>query len=162
MLEWLRRRAENVAVFLLASMFAAFVLQVVFRYLLNMPSGWASELTVTTWLWLVLWGAAFVLREEDEIRFDLVIGIARKRARAMMGLVVAVALLVAYGYSLPAVYDFVSFMKVQSTTYLKIRYDYLFSIFVLFVVAILARYLVIALSAIRDIFSQPLKKGETK
>ena len=60
---WLRRRAEDVAVALLAAMFVAFIIQIVFRYLFNFPIGWTSELTVTTWLWIVLWGAAFVLRE---------------------------------------------------------------------------------------------------
>ena len=68
---WLRRRAENVAAAMLAVMFAAFVIQIVFRYFLNFPIGWTSELTVILWLWLVLWGAAFVVKESEEIRFDL-------------------------------------------------------------------------------------------
>jgi hypothetical protein len=45
--------------------------------------------------------------------------------------------------------DFVAFMKVQSTTYLKIRYDHLYSIFVIFAVAIIARYLWILWRALR-------------
>ena len=39
---WLYRRAENVAVILLAVMFAAFIAQIVARYLLNLPTGWSS------------------------------------------------------------------------------------------------------------------------
>ena len=53
-------------------MFVAFIVQIVFRYLFNFPIGWTSELTVITWLWLVLWGAAFVVKESEEIRFDLI------------------------------------------------------------------------------------------
>lgn len=53
---WLRRRAENVIAGLFAIMFIAFLVQIVFRYLFNFPIGWTSELTVVTWLWLVLWG----------------------------------------------------------------------------------------------------------
>src|SRR3989475_10440311 len=68
---WLLRRAENFAAGLLAAMFVAFMLQIVFRYLFNFPVGWTSELSVITWLWLVLWGAAFVVKESEEIRFDL-------------------------------------------------------------------------------------------
>ena len=56
-------------------MFAAFIVQIVFRYLFNFPIGWTSELSVITWLWLVLWGAAFVVREKDEIRFDYLFSI---------------------------------------------------------------------------------------
>ncbi len=78
---WLRRRAENVAAALLATMFVAFIVQIVFRYFFNFPVGWTSELSVITWLWLVLWGAAFVMKESEEIRFDLLSVAVGPRAR---------------------------------------------------------------------------------
>jgi TRAP-type C4-dicarboxylate transport system permease small subunit len=137
---WLRRRAENVAAAMLAVMFAAFVLQIVFRYFLNFPIGWASELSVVMWLWLVLWGAAFVLKDSEEIRFDLLSASAGRRARLAMGLVCALAVLVLYGASLPAAWDYVTFMKVERASYLKVRMDWLYSIYLVFVVAILVRY----------------------
>ena len=112
---WLRRRAENVAAAMLAVMFAAFIIQIVFRYFLNFPIGWTSELTVITWLWLVLWGAAFVVTEAEEIRFDLIYGSAGRQARRVMAILTAVAILVLYGMSLPAVVDYVTFMKVESS-----------------------------------------------
>jgi C4-dicarboxylate transporter, DctQ subunit len=136
----LTRFAEFVAAMLLAAMFLAFIVQILFRYFLNFPIGWTSELTVITWLWLVLWGAAFVVTEAEEIRFDLIYGAAGRRARRIMAIVTAVALIVLYGMSLPAVVDYVTFMKVQSTAYLDIRFDWLFSIYVVFVVAVLVRY----------------------
>lgn len=138
---WLRRRAENVAAAMLAVMFAAFVVQIAFRYFFNFPVGWASELSVVMWLWLVLWGSSFVLREKEEIRFDLVSAAAGRRGRIAMGIVAAVALIVLYGASLPASYDYVTFMKVEKASYLKIRMDWLFSIYLIFLVALLARYL---------------------
>jgi len=140
---WLRRRAENVAAAMLAVMFAAFVVQIVFRYFLNFPVGWASELSVVMWLWLVLWGSSFVLKEKEEIRFDLVSAAAGRRLRIAMGIVSSVSLIVLYGASLPASYDYVAFMKVEKASYLKIRMDWLFSIYVIFLVAILARYLLL-------------------
>ena len=42
--------------------------------------------------------------------------------------------------SLPATIDYVRFMKVERTAYLKIRFDYLFSIYAVFVVAVIVRY----------------------
>jgi TRAP-type C4-dicarboxylate transport system permease small subunit len=138
---WLRRRAENVAAAMLAVMFAAFVVQIAFRYFLNYPVGWTSELTVVMWLWLVLWGAAFVVKEREEIRFDLLSGAVGRRARIAMGLVAALALVVLYAASLPATYEYVTFMKVEKSSYLKIRLDWLYSIYLIFVVAILVRYL---------------------
>ena len=120
---------------MLAAMFAAFLLQIVFRYLLNLPIGWTHELSVILWIWLVLWGAAFVVREREEIRFDLIYGAVGPGPRRVMVLISAVALIVLYAISLPAVVDYVTFMKVEKTAYLKIRFDWLFSIYIVFVVA---------------------------
>lgn len=138
---WLRRRAEDIAVALLAVMFLAFLVQIVFRYLLNFPIGWTSELTIITWLWVVLWGAAFVVKESEEVRFDLLHAAVGPRGRRLMGIVTAIAILVLYAGSLPASADYVQFMKVEKTAYLKIRFDWLYSIYVIFAVAIIVRYL---------------------
>lgn len=140
MLRWLRRRAENIAALLLAVMFAAFIIQIVFRYVFNFPVGWAAELTVATWLWLVLFGSAFVLGEKDEIRFDLIYSAVRPRVRIGMAIVSALALVILYGASLKPSFDYVTFMKVEKASYLKIRMDWMYSIYVVFLVAIIARY----------------------
>ena len=137
---WLQRRAENIAAGLLAVMFLAFIIQIVFRYVFNFPVGWTSELTVVTWLWMVLWGSAFVLREKEEIRFDLLYRAARPRVRIAMAMVCAVALLALYGASLKPSFAYVAFMKVEKSSYLKIRMDWLYSIYLIFLVAIIARY----------------------
>ena len=141
MRHWLRRRAENIAALLLAVMFAAFIIQIVFRYVFNFPVGWAAELTVATWLWLVLFGSAFVLGEQEEIRFDLLYSSVRPRTRIAMAVVSALAIIVLYGASLKASFDYVTFMKVERASYLKIRMDWMYSIFVIFLVAIIARYI---------------------
>ena len=139
-LTWLRVRAENVLVLLLAVMFLAFIVQIVFRYLLNFPIGWTSEFSTVAWIWLVLWGAAFVVRDDEEIRFDLIYGSVGMRTRRAMVIAMAAAVIVLYAMSLPAVVDYVTFMKVQSTAYLDIRFDRLFSIYVIFAVAVMIRY----------------------
>lgn len=146
---WLSRRAENLLALMLLGMFAVFILQIVFRYLLGLPIGWTHEISVMLWLWLVLFGAAFVLREREEIRFDIIYGAVGPGARRIMTLVSAIGLLVLFGVSLPAVVDYVTFMKVEKTAYLKIRFDYLFSIYVVFVVAVMVRYVWLAVQALR-------------
>jgi C4-dicarboxylate transporter DctQ subunit len=137
---WLHNRAQNVAAALLAMMFVAFIIQIVFRYLLNFPIGWTSELTIIAWLWGVLWGAALVVNESGEIRFDLIHGSVGPRARRVMGIITAIAIVVLYVVSLKPTFDYVTFMKVQKTAYLKIRFDYLYAIYLLFAIAIIARY----------------------
>jgi len=138
---WLRRQAEHVSVALLAVMFAAFLIQIVFRYVFGWPTGWAFELSIITWIWTVLWGAAFVVGERDEIRFDIVYGLFPPAVRRGAAVVSGVALLFLYGVSLPAVADYVAFMKVERSAYLGIRLDFLYCIYVVFVVAVLVRYL---------------------
>ena len=136
---WLHARAENILAAMLAVMFAVFILQIVFRYMLNLPIGWTHEISVVLWVWLVLFGTAFVVRDHEEIRFDLLYGTAS--SRVFRGMVVLTALIVValFSISLPAVIDYVTFMKVESTAYLKIRFDYLYLIYPVFAVAIIVR-----------------------
>ena len=137
---WLRRRAENVAVAFLAVMFIAFIIQIVFRYVLNWPVGWASEVSILMWLWVVLWGAAFVLSENEEVRFDIVYSNVSVVVRRTFTVITGAALVFLYSISLPASYSYVSFMKVERSAYLKIPLNYLYSIYVIFAIACIARY----------------------
>ena len=93
---------------MLGVMFAAFIVQIVFRYFFNFPTGWTSELTVVMWLWLVLWGAAFVREGErgDPLRPRHVAVGPRARASPWRSSS-RVAIVVLYGVSLPASFDYV-------------------------------------------------------
>jgi C4-dicarboxylate transporter DctQ subunit len=132
-------------------MFVAFILQIFFRYVAGLPIGWTHEVSVILWVWLVLFGAAFVISEREEIRFDIIYGAVGPKARRVMCVITAVALVVLYLVSLPAVVDYVTFMKVERTAYLKIRFDLLFSIYVVFVVAAIVRYIWLGWQALRGV-----------
>ena len=43
-------------------------------------------------------------------------------------------------WSLPAAFDYVTFMKVERSTYLGLRYDWIFSIYLIFAVAMIVRH----------------------
>ena len=66
---------------------------------------------------------------------------AGPRGRLVMALVVSVAIVILYAVSLPASWSYVTFMKVEKSSYLKIRMDWLYSIYLCFVVAVIVRYL---------------------
>lgn len=68
----LRLTADTIAALLLGSMFATFILQIAFRYVLNQPLGWTVEYVAIAWLWGILFGYAFVIRDADVIRLDIV------------------------------------------------------------------------------------------
>lgn len=146
---WLRRRADNVVVVLLATMFVTFILQIFFRYVVDQPLGWSEEVIVTVWLWTVLWGAAFVISESEEIRFDIVYSNISEGYRRVFTVITGTILIVVYGISLPAAYSYVSFMKVERSAYLHIPINVLYSVYVMFAVASIVRYAFLALRAIK-------------
>lgn len=142
--QWLRRRAENVIVALLVLMFASFLLQIGFRYLLNRPLGWTDEVTVLCWVWVVLWGAAFILSDNDEIRFDILTSHVSRRVQRAFTIVTSVALVLLFLASLPASWNYVLFMKREKSAYLGMRFDLLYSIYVIFAVAMVVRHVRLA------------------
>jgi C4-dicarboxylate transporter, DctQ subunit len=146
---WLRRRAENVCAALLVAMFLCFILQILTRYVFNYPLGWTDEVSVLCWIWCVLWGAVFVLRERDEVRFDIIYSSASEKTRRIFTIITGVAVIVLFAIASPAVIAYVTFLKVERSAYLGIRLDYLYSIYVLFSVGVIIRYAALTWRAIR-------------
>jgi TRAP-type C4-dicarboxylate transport system permease small subunit len=136
----LRRGAEGFMAALLVAMFVAFIIQIVFRYIFNWPIGWTTEVCVVTWLWIVLWGSSVAVGEASEIRFDIVYESVPGGVRRWFTIVGATVLIVLYGISLPASVSYIAYMKVEKTAYTGVRFDYVFSIYVLFAVASIARF----------------------
>lgn len=145
---WLERRANDIAVALMGLMFVSFLLQIAFRYLLNQPLGWTEEVTVLCWVWVVLWCAAFVLSNNDEIRFDIVYTLVPPRVRRLFTAVSSIAFVLLLLMSLPASWNYVAFMKREHTAYLHLRLDAMYSIYVIFVLACVVKQARIAWRAI--------------
>ena len=121
-------------------MFACFIIQIFFRYVLNNPVGWTEEVSILTWLWTVLWGAAFVISEREEVRFDIIYSAVSENTRRIFTIITGVALITLYGISLPAAYKYVSFMKVERSAYLHVPINWMYAVFVIFSVACICRY----------------------
>ena len=145
----LRRVADHVAVALIATMFVSFLLQIFFRYVLNRPLGWTEEVIVLCWVWVVLWSASFVLSDPEEVRFDIVYGAVRPGVRRAFTLVTSVALIVLLLWSLPATWRYVTFMKREHSAYLHMRFDALYSIYLVFVAACVVNHARLAWRALR-------------
>lgn len=117
---WLRHRAADVLVALVSIMFATFLIQIFSRYVLNNPLGWTEEVIVTTWMWTVLWGAAFILSEAEEIRFDIIYSQISDTTKRVFTVLTGLAAAGLYAVSLPASYNYVSFMKVERSAALHV------------------------------------------
>lgn len=135
----LRRGAEIVAILLLSAMFGVFLLQIAARYVFGSPLGWTVEICVVLYIWVVFWSAAFLLKEREHVAFGLVydaVPPARRRVLAILGAVVTGGAFLA---ALPAIVDYVSFMRIEKTPVSRIRFDWIYAIFVVFAVAVVVR-----------------------
>lgn len=138
-----RGLADAVPAILLAAMFVCFIIQVFMRYVMNDPVGWTVEVCVIAWLWILLWGQSVSVEERDEIRFDIVYGSVAPRTRRWFRMIFSVLLVGIYAWSLPALWDFVTFMKIQKTSYLDIRFNWVYSVALIFSGVTILRYLLI-------------------
>jgi TRAP-type C4-dicarboxylate transport system permease small subunit len=146
---WLRRRAADVLVALVSIMFATFIVQIFSRYVLNNPLAWTEEVIVTTWLWTVLWGAAFILSEAEEIRFDIIYSHISDNTKRVFTILTGIVAASLYAISLPASYKYVSFMKVERSASLHVPINILYSVYILFAVACIVRYTWLVIHALR-------------
>lgn len=139
-LEALRSLTDNVAVALMATMFVCFLLQIFFRYVLDRPLGWTEEVTVLCWLWVVLWSAAFLLSDAEEVRFDIVYSAVPRSVRRIFVIVSSTAFIVLLAMSIPATWRYVTFMKREHSAYLHMRFDWLYSIYLVFMVVAIVKH----------------------
>lgn len=133
--------AEDVGGALLALMFLAFLVQIASRYVFNAPASWTLEACLTLWLWVVFWGSAFVLGERDHVRFDVFYAAVSRRMRRAFAIVSALAIAGGMLAALPATFGYVTFYEIKRSAVIGIRLDVVFSIYLVFAVAIVVRYL---------------------
>jgi TRAP-type C4-dicarboxylate transport system permease small subunit len=141
LLHVLHKCAEAVMVALMAALFVAFIIQIASRYVFDAPVDWAYEVILDTWLWAVFWGCAFLLRDRDHVKFDVIYNMGGERRRRAFALAGALALAAGLIYSIPPTLDWISFKRIRSTDVLGIPFDYLFSVYMIFLVAVAAHYL---------------------
>jgi TRAP-type C4-dicarboxylate transport system permease small subunit len=136
----LRHMTEAVAAGMLAALFAVFLVQIAARYLFNIPMGWTVEVTLTLWLWLVFWGGGFCLRASDHIRFDMLYLSVGRRTQRIFGALAALFIVAGFVISFLPTVDYVWFYKIKRSNTLGVRLHYVFAIYLVFMIVIMARY----------------------
>jgi TRAP-type C4-dicarboxylate transport system permease small subunit len=140
LLAGLRHFTEGVAAFMLATLFCVFLVQIAARYLFNFPIGWTVEVTLTLWLWLVFWGGGFCLRASDHIRFDMLYLSVSRPTQRIFGAIAALMIIIAFAISFLPTVDYVWFYKIKRSNTLGVRLHYVFGIYLVFMLVIMARY----------------------
>ena len=120
-------------------MFAAFLIQVCFRYLLNSPLTWPYEITLIAFIWTTLLGACYARRMNAHVKFGLVYDSLTAKKKLVVRLLGNGIIFVAFGVALYPSYDFITFMNFQKSTVVRIPFSLVYSPFLVFLVIILGR-----------------------
>lgn len=162
----LSQLADFIAAMALAAVFITFLVQIFSRYaakiawMMPLPSvsqwmgslepiGWTVNLISLLWVWIVFFGAAFIVKPRDHVTFDVLYLALPHKMRRIMAFLSAVGLLAVMVYSFPATWDFVfanrllELKKIQTlsmpVTGEKIPMKWLFVPYVVLMVATILR-----------------------
>ena len=136
-----RQAADLVGGLLYVALFLTFVIQVGARFGFNQPLMWSDELAVILYIWVVLWGAAFMVPEREQVRFGLLYDLAPPRLQQLMH--IAGQLLVGglSAWGLPASWSYIRFMEREGTPVLGWPFMWVFVPFALLLLSLIARAL---------------------
>lgn len=140
MLKWLQRSAEVVGVWLFALMFLVFVVQVTARFFFNQPLAWTDEAAVILYLWAILWGAALVCKDRENVAFDLLYQKAGPQQQRLMTLLACALMGGLAAWGVPGSVDYIHFMRRESTPVLGLPFNWVFAPFALLLIALVLRY----------------------
>ena len=148
---WPKKVADLIGGTLFLTLFIVFVIQVTARFGFNRPMAWTDEAAVILYVWVILWSAAFVVPEREHVAFDLIwnsVNLPTRKVMRVAGnlLIGGVAL-----YGIPATWDYVHFMKRESSPVLGISFMLVFLPFVLLLVALVVRSALAIWNAFRGV-----------
>jgi TRAP-type C4-dicarboxylate transport system permease small subunit len=134
-----RGLANLVSGVMFAAVFLIFNYKIITRYLQHNEAAWADEVSVILFIWIIFWANAFLVRDKEQITFDLVYrqapdGIKRWMALARLVLIGGIFL-----WALPGSVDYLLFLWRERTPVLNLRLDFIYSCFGLFLAAVILR-----------------------
>jgi TRAP-type C4-dicarboxylate transport system permease small subunit len=136
---WPKKLADLVGGGLFLTLFIVFVIQVTARFGFNKPMAWTDEAAVILYVWVILWGAAFVVPEREHVVFDLVWNSVNRRTRQGMKVVGNLLIGALSLWAIPGTWDYVHFMNREGTPVLDISFMWVFFPFVLLLAALVVR-----------------------
>lgn len=142
--------ANAVGVALFGALFIVFIIQIIARFAFNHPMAWTDELAVVLYIWMVLWCAAFVVRDREHVMFDLAYNAASPLVQRVMRLVGSMTLAGIVGYGLAGNWDYIWFMRRERTPVLDISFFLVFVPFMFLLASLMVRNLYAVWQTIRQ------------
>ena len=137
-------------ILLMAAMAVVVFLQVLFRYLFNVPLSWSEELSRFAFVWVSFLGAAFLVRGDQHLRVTAVESVAGTRIRAALRIVQYVGALLCTGMFLYGGIAILGNEWGQSSPATQLRMGYVYAV-IPFAAALMLFWIVA--SAVREIRS---------
>jgi len=144
--KWFNTITEAIAATMLAAIFLVFILQIVLRYFFT-PAGWTLEFIGILWVWVIFFSCAFVVREQDQVRFDIIYLSVPHKVRQIMAIIAAAAIVVGMLYAFLPTWEYIDWMKIRKTATVrnpftgnKLPLREVFSIYAVFMIAVIIRY----------------------
>ena len=122
-----------------AAVFLIFNYKIFTRYFEHDEAVWADEVLVILFIWIIFWANAFLLRDKDQITFDLVYRLLPPRAKRIAALARFVLVGGIFLWALPGSLDYIQFLWREHTPVLNLPLDIVYSCFGLFLIAVIAR-----------------------
>lgn len=122
-----------------AAVFLIFNYKIFTRYFEHNEAVWADEVLVILFIWIIFWAQAFVVRDRDQITFDLIYRLLPARGRRAAALARHVIVGGVFLWSLPGSLGYIRFLWREHTPVLNLPLDLVYSCFGLFLVAVIVR-----------------------
>ena len=138
-MQGLKKAANTFGGVIFFCLFLTFLVQITARFGFNRPLPWTDELAVILYLWVILWAAAFMVPEREQVVFDLLWNSVGKGTRRVMRIVGNLMVGGLAAVAIPASWDYVHFMARESSPVLGLSFQWVFLPFVLLLVALVVR-----------------------
>lgn len=128
--------SEGVAALAFALMFAAFITQVVSRYVFDAPLSWTLELCAIAYVWVVFWSCGVLVKEREQIVFDVIYQAVPPRPRRLLAIANTSALGLIFLAALPGTLDYVWFLRRRHSMLLEVPMIIVYACFAIFMIAV--------------------------
>lgn len=142
--------------------FIVFMYQIFCRYILRIPVAWSYDLTMTLYIYVIMFGSCYALRDDEHIVFSMIYDACNEKIKLAMRLIGSMFVISVFVLSLPSCFHYtftIITATIKKTSVLYIPYKYLYFPLLFMMMDTVVRLAVGLLKDIRSIF---VRKEETK
>lgn len=123
-------------------MFASFVLQVFFRYVVRSPLTWTYELCTITFLWAGMLGALNALRYDEHVVFGLVHDALSEKGKLICDIIAGILCIAVLAMLVPYTWKYLMQQSGRFPSVIKIPFSVIFAPFLIMMLGTIGRYIV--------------------